>query len=186
MALTTYPEYTNENFKIPSVEVPSPYSQTQNNIQDVMNRQLKAAQDFRSNMPQYQKNLYNSYETGARSNLAKSIKDVQKDYNRRGLLRSGGRIGAEFGQRAQTEGDLANANLQIWQGLNQEANTLENNALNTAYTLAGSNPNLGSMATGANQAALSQALGNLQAQQSLYGGIFSGLGKGAGYLLGSR
>lgn len=180
------PETNISGFNVPGVRYPSSTGGNQASIKAIMNRQLESARDFRNKQPAYEQSLYNQQESGARSNLAKSIKDTQKDFNRRGLLRSGGRIGAEYQKKAQTAGDLAAARYDINKQVGDQADQLENNAIATGYTYAGANPNLGASALAGNKAALDQALSNMQSQQSVYGNIAKAAGTGLGYYFGNN
>lgn len=176
------PEYSIDDYQIPGVQAPA----KPDILKQYMNTQLDQAKQFRNNIPTYSNQLYGQTENTARQNLAQGIKNVQKDYNRRGLLRSGGRIGAEYGQRAQTESGLANAKVGINQGLNTAADQMEANAINTGYGYAGMQPDMTSMALQGQQNALAHSIANMNTQSQAFNNIFGGALGGLGYYLGGR
>lgn len=171
------PEYLDSKFQIPGVNMPGQSA----DLKNMLAKQISVAKDYRSKLPQIGQDLYEGYSQGARKNLAQGIKDVRSDYNRRGLLHSGKRQGAEYQKQADTASDLANQRYSINSALLNNADSLENQALTTGYNLAGANPNLGTSALAPQQQQIeNQIFNNKQNQQAAQtignvAGTFGGL-----------
>lgn len=177
--------YTNNGFVIPQAIAPAPESQLAGPANNgIMNSQLGIASNYRNNLSNTVKKqsdaAYNPYAANSRKQLAKNISSVRSDFNARGLLNSGQRATAETQQGVNTANDLNNyrsqLNSQLYNQDSQTADTLENNALNSAYLYAGVQPNLGANALSSTQGALSQSIANSNYNQQAIGGAAQGLG----------
>ncbi len=169
------PEYLNNDFKIPTANLPGIDPRY---AESVFKGQQNVANDFRSKLPGLQDTLGNQYEKSARQGLAQNLKQVKAGFNSRGLLKSGGRYGAEAQQNQATNFDVANNRYNINQGLNNTADQLDQNVANTAYGLAGVQPNIGQ---GLLQGTAND-INNSIANNSALNDIFGGAGKGLGYI----
>lgn len=174
--MASMPEY-DTGLSIPNTEVP----QSNTGLAKTLQQQQKAYNDYRDNLPKIQKDLYSQYETPARQNLAQGIKQTQKDFNKRGLLNSGLRLGGEAKQKAGAEADMANARYNINQNTKNNLNTLQSGVVGTAYNMANANPNLGNASLGGLASSINQNISN----QQMYGQISNQAGQLAGYGLGS-
>lgn len=148
--------------------------------------QVKQAKDFQNNIGSYSDQLYGDAQQSARKNLAQSIKQTKADFNRRGMLQSGGEVGSEYGQQAQTSAGLANTRNQINTGLQQTANNLQNNAFNTAANLAGTGVNTSGYQLQDLAQNIAQQQASTQAQQQIINSIFGAASSGAGAYFGSK
>ncbi len=169
------PEYANTNYQIPSATY---YGTDPRLSGQVYNGQQQLATDFKNNIPKYQDQLQNNYAQQAKQNLAKGLTQNKRDFNSRGLLKSGSRYGADARATQATNADINQGNQTINQNLNNTLDTLEGNYTNSAYSMAGLNPNLGAGLLQGQQNTNSQDAINNQSLQS----IFSGGGLGLGYL----
>lgn len=175
------PEYVyGDSSLIKNSQVPQASTQLYN----ILDKQIRDAQDFRKNIPAYSDELYGNYASGARKQLAQNISDTKASFNRRGLFNSGARQGAEYGQQSATASDLANQRGQINQGLLSTAQGLENNAFNTAGNIAGQGPGLGAGALNGLATSIQQNQFDTNLQNALGGQISAGVGQLGGALIG--
>lgn len=179
--MASYPEYsTRENFYSAnpfSAEYP-----TENKpLKETMNRQFKNAADYRSGIQKEQEAQFRPVEAQGRQQLAQGMRDTSRDFNRRGLMNSGKRIGAQQSQKYGTEAALNNARYNINQGVLGNADALEAGGITTGYNIAGSNPNLGGLAGSMLTNSTNQQIQNQQAQSQLYSSIFGTGAQLAGY-----
>ena len=168
--MATLPEYYTGN--VPTAQIPGIDPRYQ---QSVLQGQKNLATQFRSNLPKYQDELGNQFEKSAKQQLAENTKGIKKDFNSRGLLRSGGRMGAEAKAAAQTGYDVAKGRYDINQTLADQADTLENNYINSAYGIAGVNPQIGGGLLQNAQNSLNNQIASNQAMQDIYSGAGKGL-----------
>lgn len=169
------PEYSNGG-AIPSAAVPDENI----GLRNTYTAQNKALQDYKKNLESLRKSMYSQAESASQKNTAAGIKNVQKDFNRRGLLNSGLRQGGEARTRYGGLADLALAKYNINQNLMNNQNMLQDASLSTAYSMAGANPNLGQMSlNGLASSVNNQILQSQQMQQ-----LFGGLGQAGGLLIG--
>lgn len=167
---------TNGDTGIPSVE--TPYQNP--NLQSTIDRQVSSAKNFRDTMGSTSDRMYSQYESQARRNLAQNLKDVDKDYNRRGLLRSGMRMGAQYGQQASTLNDLARARQSINSGLLDTAGKLDTGAYTTAAQTAGTGYNPADLIMSGQQTQLDFQRAQEDADQSIWNSVLKSGGTVAG------
>lgn len=168
--------------RTPSAQLPAQYTQNQT----ALNNQLTAAREYRKNLPQLSNKLYEQYAGQSKRDLASAMKDVDKDYNRRGLLHSGMRTSAQFGAQADSANDRAQARNQINQGLLANADTLEGNAFGTAGGIAGLNYNYGDQLIQGQQSDINFQQSRDQSNQRLWNTVLGGAGGIAGGIAGRR
>lgn len=153
---------------------------TDPNYQALLDKQKGIASDFRKNLPQYGQTLGNQFEQQSRQQLAGSLKSTDQDFNRRGLLYSGARIGNEAGQQAQNASDISAGKQQINSGLLNQANQLDQNALQTASGVAGLNTGQYQVQVQQDVQSLANQISNLQASTQAQAGLMGGLSSVAG------
>lgn len=137
------------------------------------NQMATQASSYRSKLPEQQEKLYSSVAGQARRSLAEQLGGVRSGYNRRGLLYSGLRQGAEADLRGQTAAGLAQARQSINDQTEKQARTMEEN--------------VGRAATGSQLESLAQEdMIMQQAMQNVMSRLqmWSGIGQAAGTLGG--
>lgn len=178
------PEYQDDSgsYQNPGVTQVAPNQ----NLKNILGQQLGQAKSYRSDLSANADRQTGAYANDARRNLAQNLKQVREDYNSRGLLQSGGRQGAEAGARAGTEADIASTGYQIRKGLLNNADTLENNAFNTAGNYAGLGTGMGTAALGGVSQGIQNDIASTQANQALFSGAGQGLGSLAGTIAAGK
>lgn len=174
MAQLSLPEYNHSNFQIPDAQVPG----VDPRFKQVFDKQKQLSDQFRQNLPQLQDQLGSNYARGARQQLAGNLTQVKKDFNARGLLRSGAKQGADASNRNATAFDIAQGRSGINRALSDQADQLENNVLNTGYQMAGNAPQLGQGLLQGTANAINADMANNAALNEIFGGA----GKGLGYI----
>lgn len=184
------PEYGVDNFQMPTAVIPAPNQKILGSMGTQMGLANKYREDMTSRIQKQSDAMYDPYASQSRRQLAENIKGVRSDFNRRGLLNSGMRASAETGARADTVSDLnayrSNLNNALYNQNYNNANTLENNALNSAYQYAGVSPGLGTSALSGEQNALNTDIANAQYGQTVAGGVASGFGQFASNIFARR
>lgn len=167
--------------------IPSAVTPYQNpNLQASLSRQLAKSKEFRANIPQMSDKLYADYSTGARQNLAANLKDVDKDFNRRGLLKSGMRTGAQYGAQAANTNDLATARAKINSGLLDRAEQMDTGVYNTAGNIANTGYSMTEPMIYGEQTRLNRMADDAAADQALWSSIMGTAGGVAGTYTGTN
>jgi hypothetical protein len=143
----------------------------------------KKAQDrasqFRAGMGQMRAEQENIAGEQARSGLAGQIAQNKAGFNQRGLLYSGMKQGADIDAASQSAANLAQQKVQIGQGLESQAQDLENQAMGAGMSVAG-----------LQSQQLAQKMAFDQAKQAqrgaVLGGLFSAAGQIGGGYMGGR
>lgn len=179
--MPSLPEYRFDEFVVPSATVPgrSPASEAS------LRKQVQTANDYRKNLPSLQAQQADQFKKEAAQNLALGLRGAKKDFNRRGMLHSGMRLGAEAGVRQNTRADLASKIMQNNLALNDQADLLDQAAISSGYNVALANPNLGEIAGGAGNSAANQ-LAQSMYQNQLWGNLAGAGANGLGYYLANR
>lgn len=146
-------------------------------------QQKQLADQFRSKIPEYSDTLYNKSAKNTKQQLAQSINQTRTDFNRRGLLNSGKRMSSELGARSNAANSLYQSRGDINNALLGQADSLENNYVNTGFAQAGLGAGLGAGALSSQQTDLQQQIAALQAQQQIYSGLGQGIGSIGGGLI---
>ncbi len=139
---------------------------------------VKEASDFRSNLPGYEKDASQSLANQSRRQLAGDIATNNMASNRRGLLGSGINQAANARSSGNAAVGYANANQQMQNQLQQQADTMESAAINNGYQYWQS-------AKGVQDSAYNAALNNMMASRSGVTSLIGAGSKGAGMALGS-
>lgn len=95
----------------------------------LIQQQTAQAQQFRANLPNYQKEQYASAENAGRRALATKLQDVKTGASQRGLLHSGLRQGEESRIGADSAGRLAGQRADINLQSEDMAQEMENEAI---------------------------------------------------------
>lgn len=143
----------------------------------------KVAGDYEQDIPGYAKKLSDIYEGTARRDLARSLGDIKKSYNRRGLLSSGRREGAEYKAMGEADVALQTQKSGIRDKLAENLFELQRRARNAE--LGDPAQSLGNMAIASMEANLRDEISRSQAQQKLFAGLGSAMGRIGGTALGS-
>lgn len=177
-----FPEYKNENFQIPTTQLPHENPK----LIELMKKQRQKAQDFRANMPGYADSIYKPYERSAKAGLVDTIRDTRRSFNRRGLYGSGMQTGAEYAAKGQTAADLSAKRMDVNRLLENQATQMEGAPLATAYNIAGQNPMLGQASLNGLASGLDTDIANMNAQQALWTGGGQGIGNLISTMLAAR
>jgi len=146
-------------------------------LAQVRDQQIKEANKFRENLPEYQKKLGDQAEVSSRRKLANTLGEVKSGYNRRGLLYSGLRQSGEAGAQADASMQLAQERAQISDSLNQTADQYEAAALNSALQV-------NDMEADFQNQLYSRALNAMMARNQGIGSLLSAGGVAAGLAIG--
>lgn len=164
---------------------PAQAPQVNENYQKILDEQKKTASDFRQNIPKYSTTLGNQYEAQARKNLAQSLKNTDRDFNKRGLLYSGMRLGNEAEQQGEAASNVAQGKQQINKGLLDQANQLDAGVLNTAAGIAGQGTQQGLYQGQMDIMNLKNQIQQEQMQSQAMGSLLGGIGTLGGAAIGS-
>lgn len=166
------PEYTTPNYQIPGAQIP-----TQNpKLTDTFNTQNQQAKDYANNLGANSDQLYNSYATQARQQLAGTLGQVKNDYNSRGLLNSGVEAGAEANQIGATNANLDQTRSAINSNLLGNLNTMQGNAATTAGQIGQAGPSIAMPYL----SGVASNIGAETANQGLLNSIYGSVGAAAG------
>jgi hypothetical protein len=150
-------------------------------LQETVTKIHGVAKDFRNHIPQLADTFMGQIAEVNKKNLANEIDRTQKSYNQRGLLNSTARLGAEANDRERSAADLAQKRYDVNTQLNQEADQLDQNAIDAGVSMA----SYGQQVAGANTQftdEFTKALLQKQQQQSnTFSNAASGLLGAAGY-----
>ena len=176
----TLPEYTggagNFNTQTPGIS---------GNAQLLYGLQKRNAQKFRQDIPQTADRMYNAYAAQSRNKLATDIGDVRKSYNSRGLLYSGQRRGAEAGARAASQAGNVDYAYNLNKQLLGDAGNMDMGYANTAMSIAGMAPQLGSGLLSTQDQAIQNQMQNWRNDQNLFNAIIGRYTNAAGQLIGA-
>ncbi len=106
-------------------------------IINIRDQQLKQATDFRNNLGNYKQAQGTAATDNARRSLASDLSGVTASTNKRGLLYSGLRQGAEAGERAKVGAALNQRQYDIGQSADTQANALDAKALQSGMSVQG-------------------------------------------------
>lgn len=130
--------------------------------------QIQNAADFRKNIPSMEQSMSNDVRQTANNQLGQTMKSINNNTNSRGLLYSGINQGMKGGARAQTASNVGQATSGINAGLENAANTLDAQAVETGVGIQQTQQSI------QNQI-YSQAMTQMNANNSMFG---SALGTG--------
>lgn len=165
------PEIDFPGFIVPGAKIPN----ASPNLYPLASEQMRLATDFRSNMPAMRQKLQADYVSQARRELANKMADVTKSYNSRGLLKSGMKTGATASARYGAMADIDQGKLGINNQLENQANELENNVLNTSYGIGAQGLGLGPAQLQGTQNQMNSQFYQNQANQEMWNSGLGGL-----------
>lgn len=102
-------------------------------LTDIKNEQIKNAQQFRSNLPTLKNNMSEGLRVNQNQNMSGQLGQAKESQNRRGLLYGGMAQGQNAGIRSNAASNLAGAISQSNNALENAANTLDAQAIDTAH-----------------------------------------------------
>jgi hypothetical protein len=153
--------------------------------QELENEQNQLAGNYAGNLQQNQNDLANQSLASIKQQLGDTIKGVKANTNASGLLYSGMNTGGQLAARQ-------NAGLQGAQaveGANQTGlnnlNSLQQNAINTGFGIAGQGNPSAQMGLSSQGNAIQNALNNSAVNTSFVNSLGQGVGSAAGGLIGS-
>jgi len=144
----------------------------------MVDESTKMAQDYRTELPSIQSQNANIIADQGRRELAGNMANVDNSMNRRGMFYGGRRQGARAGAESNTAADVADKIQKSNLSAQQNLQDIEGNALEAGT-------NYQSQLQGTYDDAYNEALSRRQQRLDRQGGIFRGIGKAVGGLLGS-
>lgn len=165
---------------------PPPVPEVDPRFKKIQETQSQIAKDFRSKIPQMGDKAYGLAERDERKGLASTIADQKVDFNRRGLLYSGTRLGAEANARGNSANKLATKRSEINQGLMGQADALDQQAIDTGFSMAGLQSQGAQAQTALDGSVIDLALQKQKQQQDTLAGLGKAAGAAAGGYLGSK
>lgn len=154
---------------------PTPTQEVDPALRAQRDNQLRTAQNYRSGASNLKQEQGVQSEENTRQDLAQKLADVRSGANRRGLLYSGLRQGAERGAGSDAASTMASSRMNINNAVDDQANALDSQALNSAFQVQQMQQDL-------NDTAYQDAL--TRRKQSM--GIMSMLGAGLGGIAGAQ
>lgn len=159
--------------------VPTNSYQVSPEVKALQQAQLKKAQDYRAGLAGMKEQEAQRAGIDQRQNLANSLAGVQKNASSRGLLYSGlerqGEVQAGQNAAGQAAQQIAGAN----QGLDQQADALDTQAIQSGLGIQG-------MQQGSLNDAYNQAMAARQAQMGMFGQLGGALSSVGGAAAGRR
>lgn len=104
-------------------------------LTNLKNQQIQQAKDFRNNLAQTKQTLGQNLRQTSSNKLDQDLSNVNKASNQRGLLYSGINAGNQAAVRSQAQSGLAQGLLNLNTGLDEAANNMDINALNTGVAI---------------------------------------------------
>lgn len=166
------PEYQNDQFKIPGADLPS----TNPLAKSMYDSQLKAAGNLSKNFQNYSDSAYNPVANQTRADLTAGKRSIRNGFNARGLLHSGGEVGAEDAATNKATSYLRGVRGNINQGLSNDITGLQNNAFSAAAGLAQPGPQTAQIYQQGVGSDIASQMSDAAAASSAYGAIGQGLG----------
>lgn len=137
----------------------------------------KYAKEFREQLPETEQKLIGQLGQETSRGLNKNIQGIREGASSRGLLYSGMRQGAEAGARNQAGGLLARGQQGIKESLRKQAESLDNQAIQSGIDIQQSQQRIADMA-------YQQALAEMQSENSMFGSIMGAVGTAVGMAYG--
>ncbi len=132
----------------------------------IRDKQIKEATDFRQNLDSEKDATYRGVESASRDQLSGDLSQIGKNYNKRGLLYSGMREGAESGAMANRAAGLAEARSGINRSLEEQADQMEKQALTGGM-------DYWQGAKSIQDSAFNEAMGKMASRRAVLGGLGS-------------
>lgn len=142
-------------------------------------RQITQASNYRTNMANMKEEQGVQSQESARQGLSQKLANIRSGANSRGLLYSGLRQGAEAGAGSDAAGQVAQERAQINTAVEDQANSLDSQALNSAFSVQKAQQEL-------NDSAYQDALKRKSQGMSLMGMVGGAAGSIGGMAAGSK
>lgn len=152
---------------------------------ELQEKQEMRAKEFRTAFPSILDSKLGSARTDMRRQIADGVNNTRAGYNQRGLLFSGMRAGAESDVGHEAENKLADTAVQTQQELMDQANGLDQDAVETGMTMGNISKDLASTNEDYRKSVIDMLLQKDQAKQSAIGGLLGTGAQIAGYGLGA-
>lgn len=146
--------------------------------QQSINNQRNLAQQFRQGLPGYENSIYDQINANAKYAIANQQNQIKKSANQRGLLYSGLRTGSENAAASDIASQAAEQKSKVAPQLEDQANQLDQRAIETAQAKQVSDLNL------ANNV-FDRALQDAQARMAATGQMMSAAGQLGGTVAGN-
>lgn len=141
-----------------------------NNLGTVQSAQLANAANFRQNLPGLENQMGHQLADQSNQQMSQNIQGARQNNSARGLLYGGINAGQEGAIRANAAHGLAAGRSDINQGLLNNANTLDAQAIHTGLGIQQTQQSIQNSIYG-------QALADMQARGAAIGGLMGGVGK---------
>lgn len=150
----------------------------------LQDQQVKSAQDFRKNMPGMAQGLMQTEQERARQGLAQKMTGIDRESNRRGLLYGGSRLANRSGAATNTMKELAQKRAEINSSLMNTADTMDRQAIETGFGMAGAGQNIASAQDAYSRESLAKQMADREKQFNSVAEGFKGIGSAVGTALG--
>lgn len=148
-------------------------------LDEIRNQMLGVSKSYREGMGAQKQGLLGQEARGVKRSLAAQIRDLENEYNRRGLLGSGIQQRKKADAYSQARADLASRESAIDDDLRSQADQMDMDVAQYGLEMSGMQ--------GAEAAdAYTQRLRALQAQQQALNSLLGAAGQTGGYLAGRR
>lgn len=161
------------------IKAPAAAPQQEDQLAKIRQQQTEQAKSFRAGLPGEQARQNERLQSESRLNLANRLGGVNRNMASRGLMYSGLNQGAQAQERASAAGDLAGNIAQSNAGLENQAQGLENTAVQGGLQQAG-------LAQGRADLDMAQALEQRRMQQQAQSGLFGAVGGLLGGMAGRK
>lgn len=154
-------------------------------LADLQGQQELRAKEFRTAFPSILDSKLGRARTQARRDIAEGVSNTRASHNQRGLLFSGMRAGAEAGIEGEAESRLADEALATQQELEEQANQLDQDVIDTGFQIGNISKDLASTNEEYRKSVIDMLLNKDQARQQAIGGLLGTGAQIAGYGLGA-
>jgi hypothetical protein len=152
---------------------------------ELQGQQEMRAKEFRTAFPSILDSKLGTARTDMRRQIAEGVGNVRAGYNQRGLLFSGMRSGAEADVGNEAENKLADTAVQTNQELMDQGNQLDQDAVETGFTMANISKDLANTDDQYRQSVIDMLLQKDQQRQQALGGLLGTGAQLAGFGLGA-
>ena len=152
---------------------------------ELQEKQEMRAKEFRTAFPSILDSKLGQARTAARREIADGVNTARAGYNQRGLLYSGMRAGAEADVGADAENKLAEQGVQTQQELMNQANELDQDAIDTGMQIGNISKDMAGTSEEYRKSIIDMLLNKDQQRQQALGGLLGTGAQLAGYGLGA-
>lgn len=150
-------------------------------FQQLVEGQRQHAKEYRNRIPQLADTFMGQIAEVNKKNLAAEIDQTQKNYNKRGLLYSTARVGAEGDARTRSAQDLATKRYDVNKQLEDQADQLDQQAIDSGFALASQGQQLAGQDAELQSKYLDVALQRQQQDMAGLANLTQGIMGGAAY-----